>query len=62
MIGSMRRRVIDAVGRMLYRTLTEDDPCPCCGYGFPVRRFCERCDGDLADADMAKGVFDLPWL
>lgn len=55
LIDSMRLRVIDAVGGLLYRTLTEEDSCPCCGYGFPVRRFCERCDGDLADTDMAKG-------
>ena len=55
LIDSTRLRVIDALGRMLYRTLTEDDSCPCCGYGFPVRKFCERCGGDLADADMAKG-------
>ena len=52
---SMRHRVMDVLGRVLYRTLTEDDSCPCCGYGYPVRKFCERCDGDLADADMAKG-------
>ena len=59
---SMRLRVMDVLGGMLYRTLTEDDSCPCCGYGFPVRKFCERCDGDLADADRAKGLSDLQCL
>ena len=49
--------LMDVLGRILYRMLTEDDSCPCCGYGFPVRRFCERCDNDLTDSDMAKGVW-----
>ena len=55
LVDRMRVRVMDVLGRILYRMLTEEDSCPCCGYGFPVRRFCERCDGDLADTDMAKG-------
>ena len=55
LIDRMRVRVMDVPGRILYRMLTQDDSCPCCGYGFPVRRFCERCDDDLADSDMAKG-------
>ena len=55
LIDGMRSRVMDVLGRVLYRMLTETDSCPCCGHGFPVRRFCERCDDDLADADMAKG-------
>ena len=49
----MVKRLMDVLGRILYRMLTEDDSCPCCGYGF--RRFCERCDDDLSDSDMARG-------
>ena len=55
LVDRMRLRSMDALGRILYRMLTEDDSCPCCGYGFPVRRFCEGCDNDLSDTDMAKG-------
>ena len=55
LIDSARSQVMDVLGRILYRMLAEDDSCPRCGYGFPVRRFCERRDNDLSGSDMANG-------
>ena len=55
LIDGTRVRVMDGLGLILYWMLTEGDSCPCCGYGLPVRRFCERCDGDLPDSVSAKG-------